>query len=442
MGIDIQPRRRTAPAVSLARPVSAHTRSALGVLALAGLVACALLLSTHAAVAHSGFVPASWHGLPAWMAGPLPGAGAPLTHGVFGPLFLAMCGCYALALTLARHVQPRLAIGTVVVLHLLFLLAPPLLSADVFGYIDWARLGAVHGLNPYTHGSLSDTHDPVFAYMRWHAHMPSPYGPLFTVGSYALAPLSVAASLWALKAAAAAASLAIVWLVWDCARILRIAPLPAAMLVGLNPLVLVWAVGGAHNDLIAVAVTLTGVRLALAGRERAAGAGLVAAAALKVSSGMALPFMVAGARHRRDALMGALVAGAAVVALALAAFGTGAVGMLQAQRDQQHLVATASLPNQVGRWLGLGGITPGIRALALAMFAVAFVGLLVGTWRRKIHWMTAAGWATLAMSASSAWLMPWYVTWLLPLAALGRDRRLTGGALAMCAFVVVMRTPL
>jgi hypothetical protein len=38
--------------------------------------------------------------------------------------------------------------------------------------------------------------------------------------------------------------------------------------------------------------------------------------------------------------------------------------------------------------------------------------------------------------------MPWYVTWLLPLAALGRDRRLTGAALALTAYLVVMRTPL
>ncbi|MEA2458252.1 MAG: alpha,6-mannosyltransferase [Thermoleophilaceae bacterium] len=442
MGIDIQPRGRAAPALALSRrPTLARSRSALAVLALAGLVACGLLICAHAAAGQSGFVPASWHGLPGWMAGLLPGVGAPLTHGVFGPLFLAMCGCYAVALALVRHLQPRLAIGAVVVLHALFLLAPPLLSADLFGYIEWARLGAVHGLNPYTHGSLSGAHDPVFAYMRWRAHMPSPYGPLFTLGSYALAPLSVAASLWALKAAAAAASLAIVWLVWDCARLLRIDPLPAAMLVGLNPLVLVWAVGGAHNDLIAVAATLLAVRLALAGRERAAGAGFAAAAALKVSSGVALPFLIAGARRRRDALTGALVAGAAVVALALAAFGTGAAGMLRAQRDQQQLVATASLPNQVGRWLGFGGITPGIRTLALALFAVAFAVLLARTWR-GMHWLTAAGWATLAMLATSAWLMPWYVTWLLPLAALGRDRRLTAGALAMCAFVVVMRTPL
>ena len=63
-----------------------------------------------------------------------------------------------------------------------------------------------------------DPHDAVFAFMRWRGDLPSPYGPLFTLASYALAPLSVAASLWVLKGAAAVASLAILWLVYDCAR--------------------------------------------------------------------------------------------------------------------------------------------------------------------------------------------------------------------------------
>jgi uncharacterized membrane protein len=379
--------------------------------------------------------------MPGWMAGPLPGAGSTLTHALFTPLFVAMCACYAVAIALARHAPARAAIGAIVLLHVLFLLAPPLLSADVFGYIDWARLGATHGLDPYSHGSLDAVADPVFQFMRWRTHMPSPYGPLFTLATYPLAPLSVAASFWVLKLASAAASLATVWLTWDCARRLRIAPLPAAMFVGLNPLVVVWAVGGAHNDLIAVAATMAGVRLALIGRERASGAVMVAGAAVKLSAGAALPFLIAGARRRRDALTGVLAAAAAAVAVTVAAFGPHALtGMAQAQRDQQDLVATSSLPNQVGRLLGHGGLTPAIRAVALALFAAAVVALLVRTWR-GMHWVTAAGWATLAMLATSAWLMPWYLTWLLPLAALGRDRRLTAATLAMCVFIGAMRTP-
>ncbi|MEA2410884.1 MAG: alpha,6-mannosyltransferase [Thermoleophilaceae bacterium] len=426
--------------VAIPRLSFARAPALAGAAALAGLVACGALICLHAAAGASiGLIPAAWHGEPGWLSGPLPGLGGSLNGHTYVPLFLAMCGCYAVVLATARHLDARMAIGAIVLLHAVFLLAPPLLSADVFGYIDYARIGALHGLDPYAHGPASVPHDAVFSFMRWRGNLPSPYGPLFTLGSYALAPLSVAASLWAIKALVAAASLAIVAIVWDCARRLRIEPLPAAVLVGLNPLVLVWAVGGAHNDLIVVAAGMAALWLAVRGRHRLAGAGFVAAVGLKLSAGVALPFLLA---RRRGALGGALAAGAALIALSFAVFGSGVTGMLRAQADQQNIVATASLPNQAGRLLGLGGATPGLRSVALVLFAVAFLALLVRTWRGSLDWVTATGWATLALLVSSAWLMPWYATWLLPLAALGRDRRLTGATLALCAYLVVMRTPI
>jgi hypothetical protein len=438
MGLHVPP----GAGIAIARPALARARPLIAAAALAGLVASGALICMHAASGASGLIPASWRGLPGWMAGPLPGAGVPLHSSLYAALFLTMCGCYALVLALARHVEARAAAAAIVLLHVLFLLAPPLLSADVFGYIDYARIGAVHGLDPYANGPASAPHDAVFAFMRWRGDLPSPYGPLFTVGSYALAPLSVAASLWALKLVTAAASLVVVWLVWDCARRLRIEPVPAAMLVGLNPLVLVWAVGGAHNDLLVVATVMAGVWLSVSGRTRASGAALAGATALKVSAGVVLPFLVAGSRgKRRDALSGALLAATAAAAITLAAFGTGVAGMLRAQVDQQNLVATASLPNQVGTWLGLGGATSAVRVLALGLFVLALAVLLVRTWH-GMSWLAGAGWATLAMLATSAWLMPWYVTWALPLAALGRDRKLVAATLALCAYLVVMRTPL
>jgi alpha-1,6-mannosyltransferase len=427
----------------IARPALSRLRPLVAAAALAGLVASGSLICLHAASGASGLIPASWHGLPGWMAGPLPDAGVPLGSSLYSALFLTMCGCYGLVLALARHVEARALAGAIVLLHVLFLLAPPLLSADVFGYIDYARIGALHGLDPYAHGPASAPHDPVFAFMRWRGDLPSPYGPLFTLGTYGLAPLSVAASVWVLKAVTAMASLTVVWLVWDCARRLRIDPLPAAVLVGLNPILLVWAVGGAHNDLLVVAATTAAVWLAVIGRERASGAALAGAAALKVSAGVLLPFLVAGSRERRrDAVSGALVAGGAALVVTLAAFGTDVAGMLRAQVDQQNLVATSSVPNQVGRWLGFGGATSGVRLMALALFAGVLLVLLERTWRGGMSWIAAAGWATLAMLATSAWLMPWYVVWLLPLAALGRDRRLVGAALALCAYLVAMRTPI
>src|SRR4051794_6627445 len=124
---------------SIAIPRSLALR--VGDLALAALVACGLVIGMRAAAGPSGLIPASWHGMPGWMAGPLR-LGEGLTASSFSALFAAMCAAYLVAL--AARPDPRLTVAAVVVLHAVFLLAPPLLSSDVFGYIDWARLGAVH----------------------------------------------------------------------------------------------------------------------------------------------------------------------------------------------------------------------------------------------------------------------------------------------------------
>jgi hypothetical protein len=94
----------------------------------------------------------------------------------------------------------------------------------------------------------------------------------------------------------------------------------------------------------------------------------------------------------------------------------------------------------VGILVGAGGITPAIRAVALVVLAAALLWTLWRTWRGG-DWISGAGWATLSLMACSAWLMPWYVVWLLPLAPLARDRRLVPATLLMCAYMVAVRTP-
>jgi hypothetical protein len=42
---------------------------------------------------------------------------------------------------------------------------------------------------------------------------------------------------------------------------------------------------------------------------------------------------------------------------------------------------------------------------------------------------------------TSTWLLPWYVVWLLPLAALAEDRRLQIAALLFCGYVIWARLP-
>src|SRR5262249_26635386 len=143
----------------------------------------------------------------------------------------------------------RLAVGVVAAAHVLFLLAPPLLSQDVFSYLSYARLDVLHHLNPYTHSPDAVPADAVFGFAGSKSAT-SAYGPLFTLSTLPLAKVGVPGAFWVLKTVAAGASLGIVALTWACARRLGTDPRFAVLAVGLNPLVLVHVVGGAHNDAI------------------------------------------------------------------------------------------------------------------------------------------------------------------------------------------------
>jgi glycosyl transferase family 87 len=421
---------------------SRRARAAAAYLGLACLAASSALIVAGAQRDANVLVPAAKLRYPGWLHGPLSGLPLDLSSAGLAWLLVAMCVGYALVLATTDAISTRLGIGTIVALHALFLLAPPLLSSDVFGYIDSARLGTLHGIDPYSAKSTPVPPDAVRLYRRWGTDLPSPYGPLFTLIGYALVPLGIAGALWGLKALVAIASLAVVWLVWRAAAALGQSPLRAALFVGLNPLLLLFAVGGAHNDFIALVAVLTAVSLLIAGRERLGGASLVAAAAIKIPLG--LPFVFALARpgaRRRQLIEGAVLAFAATTVVTLAVFGSEVGGLLTAVREQQQNVAIYSVPNQLGKLLGFGGITDGIRAIAAAVLITTAALTLRRTWRGG-DWIAAAGWTTFALLVTTAWLLPWYVVWLLPLAALSGDRRLRTAALALTAYVVVTRVTL
>src|SRR3954447_20489309 len=107
----------TAPSLALPRSLA----PALASLALAGLVAAGVLICLRAAAAPSGLIPATWHGMPGWLGGPLPGVGGALDASAFSALFMAMCGCYVAALLLARELDARMTVAAIVVLHVAFM---------------------------------------------------------------------------------------------------------------------------------------------------------------------------------------------------------------------------------------------------------------------------------------------------------------------------------
>jgi hypothetical protein len=407
--------------------------------------------------AHAGsnVVLATSGGSPDWLLGPFRSLSASFADGgLGGPLFYALLWVALLAYCVVVARGDRLGIRTVVVAivatHVLFMLAPPLLSQDVFSYISYARLDVVHGLDPYTHSPSDVPTDAAFAYAG-SKDFTSVYGPLFTVATFPLAKMGVPVAFWTLKAVAALASLGIVALVWWCARRLGRDPRVPALIVGLNPLVLVHVVGGAHNDALTVLLWMGGIATLLAGREAVAGALTAASGAVKVSAAVVAPFMLIGARRRVALLAGAGAALLAAVVVAVIAFGNNAAEAFSLLGDNQDRTSHWSVPQRLADGIAevTGGSAPNIvdytRTALGVLLVVAVVLLLRATWRRRSQlgaWIAPAGWATLGVLLTTAWLVPWYAIWLLPLAALGGDRRLVGASIVLSAYMMVIAIPL
>jgi alpha-1,6-mannosyltransferase len=426
--------------LSLPRPNEALKRIG-GLLALGAVLAATLAVVLVASSGPSVLVPRSSQSFPGWVAGPLHGLiGSPsLTPKALqldvSMLVVAMMLPYVIAIVTARAVPARVVVIAVVTLHVILLLSPPFQLTDLFNYLGYARLGALHGLNPYSHVFAQTSHDPVYVFTTWR-HLTSPYGPLFTAITYPLALISLPVAYWLAKIATVIASLVFLALVWQCARRLGRDPRTALVFVALNPIYLIWALGGFHNDFFMLDLSMAAVVLMLDRHDRAAGAALAAAVAIKFTALLLGPFLLLATPSGRRRLRVLEGAGAAVIplaALSIALFGLTIPNL----ETQSTLLTSYSVPNLVGDAIGAGGGAQWLLHLADVGLALTVAWLLV----RNRDWISSAGWATLALLVSLAWLVPWYVVWALPLAALGTSTRLRRWTVAMTVFLMLTFVP-
>mgnify|MGYP001265017654 CR=1 FL=1 len=429
---------------ALDRRGSLSTREALsarrGWIALGGLLGTCLVVSLSAAQSNL-LLPASVRPLPGWLAGPFGGVGLGLGLAPLIAVFVLMFVSYVVAVRAIDQLSLRAVLVSIAVLNALVLLAPPLLSTDVFSYGAYARMGALYGANPYMYGPSAIQLDPVYSYIGSHwVTTPTAYGPLFTALSYLLAPLGIAASAFAFKSIAAMSSIALLVVIWKAAPLRGLDPLKAVAFVGLNPVIVVYGVGGGHNDLMMLALLMAGVYVLLQRRERAGGALIVAATAVKLTAGLLLPFAFArDARHRRGMggrhglLAGAGIAAVVIAALGGALFGIGPLYLLSTLGKIQNKDGLQSIPGSIATGLGLGELGIVAELVFALAFVATFLWLLRRVWRGELDWITGAGWATVALLVTTGSLLPWYVGWLVPLAALSTDRRLWFTTFALTA---------
>jgi alpha-1,6-mannosyltransferase len=401
------------------------------------LVAATAEIVIDAAVGHSILIPKQPP-----IAGWLSGIGERLGYRVFLIALLAFTAGYAGLIALGRSVSKRFAIALLAALHALIFVGPILLSTDVFSYIAYARMGVQHGLNPYVHGPLSIAHDPVYHYVGqdW-KKVATAYGPIYTLISYPFGLLGVTGALWGMKLLAVLASAGTLALTWRCARVRGRDPVSATLLVGANPLYVVYGLGGAHNDLIMLLLMMGAVALTFAGRDAPASAAVVAGALVKATVAALLPFMLL-ARRSLAQVWGALATLVLGALFAYAVFGADGVNVVAALNRDAAFVSTDSFPNELAHLVGKPGVFPVDHDLLKVALVVIIVHLLWRTWR-GYDWVAASGWALLAISVTSTWLLAWYILWPLPLAVIARDRRLLIATLAVQGlFVVHQLTPL
>jgi hypothetical protein len=464
----------------------ARERAYRWTIALAGVLTLVLLAATleivlDGAVGHSPLIPKSPN-IASWLVG----IGERLGYRVFLIALLSYSGAFLGIVLLARRISSRWAIALTVALQLIVFVGPVLISTDVFSYVAYARMGVVHAVNPYLHGPTSIAADPVYRYVGkdW-VKVATAYGPLYTLLSYPLAPLGVVGALWGMKLEALLASAGTLALTWRCARMRGLDPKFALIVVGVNPLWVIYGLGGAHNDLIMTLFLMGAVALTLASEQRStaaggdsddevgrvaqtvghvaqtassdglrgeigrafrtgsrgetyAGAAVVGATLIKATGIVLLPFMLLS-RRRLAPLIGAAAAAAIGALIAYVVFGVHGVDIVSALNRDAAFVGTDSFPTEIAHLFGKPGVFPIDHDLLKAGLVLIVLHLMWRTWR-GYDWVAASAWTLLAIAVTSTWLLAWYTLWSLPLAAVSRDRRVLYAALAVQALFVVHQT--
>jgi hypothetical protein len=133
---------------------------------------------------------------------------------------------------------------------------------------------------------------------------------------------------------------------------------------------------------------------------------------------------------------------------------------------QGSLVTNESVPNLIGLALGSGGETEGLRLAMSGVLAASVLLCCLQAWRRSPpesggsadrggsaatpsinsggaadRLLRASGWANVALLVTLSWVLPWYVLWVLPFAALSSSRRLRVTALVLGVYLILAWAP-
>ena len=336
-------------------------------------------------------------------------------------------------------------------------------STDMGDYIFRAHMLVHLGRNPMTTPPSAVIAWKEFMYLSWHSE-PDSYGPLWqwlSGAMHALVGENLLANFLAYKLLATAAIGVSAWLIF--AILARHTPGYAAAGLALwlwNPLVLNEGTMHGHNDLAMIPLVLGAVALLLHSLTRGVGhhsgslgavctdvAGvllLVAAGLIKATIWVLLPVAAVWLIRRRGLLKGmatvalGLLIGAALTWVAYRPFGGWDLLVFMVQKrgwwpaNSWPAALFFALRNGAG-WPHSETVRWVIGGAAVIFTGVATVAML------RIRDLCLAAWAVVLayLLIGCHWFQPWYVTWLIALAALVPNRRVAGYTL-ICSFFMLL----
>lgn len=371
-------------------------------------------------------------------------------------LFAAYAWAMFLLVKRGKSASTLFIVGIAALFCAFMLFLPAVLARDVYNYIFYGKAISAYGKNPYLVAASAYPRDPATSLIEpyWRSAV-SVYGPLFTYLSALLTSItgnSIFAGTLAFKLVTFGFFLGSVALVSDLTRRLFSDKSTALVLsAAWSPMVIIYLVGGAHNDLIMIFFILLGFVLYRRGRPVLAVSSLMLAALIKSTALIFLvPLLVLFLRdNARWSLRKYAEAVAALVALPIVFYlpiwpgVSGARKIISVGSGFSGQSIAGLFRNTMRKALVSSGISYHSAArLSVRTSQVLFVGLflallVVFCWKVR-DFRSLLLYSGLIMTAfvfTATWLMPWYLGTAVFLVALSGSFNLIG--VIACASLVI-----
>lgn len=367
----------------------------------------------------------------------------PVNEAIQTAILACLFGLYLFCLANWERLQftVREVIGIGLAQWLIGWMALPANSTDIFGYIGLGRIAGIYGANPYVHTYTGFT-DAYTPYVEWHITMP--YGPVllpvFAAAGW-LSQHSVLVSIFALK---------FVWLLThlcNCRVLVQIlkrwnlAPVFGLFLFGLNPLLLLEQIVNGHNDGVLILFGLLAILALQRGWHAAAILLALLSSLVKLPGIFVFVVVLIYLARKREwrALAGGLLGSAVLlIALKVALFPTkesllSLTNIGNYTKNSLHSLLIL-LGEKLSSWLGAPRGYDALYLLDRRVFSVLFFAFCAWRcWRIRelTGFVQELAFLFLGLLIGYAtWFFPWYVAWLVPLAALVESSRLRWAILA------------